>query len=297
MLAGRRRSPGLLRLEMLESAAPPAEIESAGMPETPQPLEWLSDRLGRAGAFERIERRTVVLTLALITAAGGLGGIVLSQLAGFRPASALFAAFAGLNFGGCAAAMYLQRRERSQERSTLFFLPLMMEQLILLIEAGLGLLPALHMIVSAAEKKGQKAAVNPVIRALNLVYRLSSSGLPFASAVEQVAAAVPSRPLRHVLLHLDIGAAEGGELIPALRGLSDHCHQEWKHSVEGRIKKLENAVIFPVFGAVLGLMVLVAAVPLVPLIELREKLNPGSAMAQAGALDKTVPLNTIGGGK
>lgn len=271
------RKTALARLETLESSSSSTETTAEMFSESPS-LSLLSDRLGRAGAVDFQQRRQIALKLGLIVLTGAVIGFFFSILRQLSVASTVQLTIAGLSCGGFAAALYLKRQELAHERRVLFFLPLVMEQLILLIESGLGLLPALHEVLDIGDRQ-EKIRSNPVQHALSLVYRVSAAGVPFGIAIEQVAAAVPSRPLRHVLLHLDIGSAEGGELVPALRGLSDHCHREWKHSVESRIKKLENAVIFPVFLAVIGLMLLVAAVPLVPLIDLRRHLEPVPATA------------------
>ena len=43
--------------------------------------------------------------------------------------------------------------------------------------------------------------------------------------------------------------------------------------VETRVRKLENIVVFPVFMAVMGLLLLTSAVPLVPVFEFMSSLN------------------------
>ena len=127
------------------------------------------------------------------------------------------------------------------------------------------LLPAVQQVVNNSKKRTvSKATVSKI---MNMVYELSSSGMPFGQALELVADKVESKPLRHVLMHLDVSSSEGGALIPSLRSLADYASKEWKLSVETRVKRLENSVVFPVFMAVIGLMLLVAAVPVVPVMD------------------------------
>jgi Flp pilus assembly protein TadB len=278
------RRTALMRLETLESCSSSTEAAREIFSDSIS-LKLLSDSLGRAGAVDFQRRRQIILKLCSIVLAGTAVGLAFSILRNLSIAGIALLTIAGAIGGGLVAVLYLKRQQCAYERRILFFLPLVMEQLILLIESGLGLLPALHGVLDIEEKQ-EKRWINPVQHTLSLIYRISAAGVPFGIALEQIASVVPSRPLRHVLLHLDIGAAEGGEMVPALRGLSDHCHREWKHSVEGRIKKLENAVIFPVFLAVIGLMLLVAAVPLVPLIELRQHLDP----VHVSVVSKDVPI-------
>ncbi len=269
-----RRSTGLVRLRGLYGLSgrvrKQALCGSAVFLDTPD----LKSRFSRAGAIDRSARKRLSVVLAVLVCSGIAGGGAAAFALKSAPMPAAFLLAFGLLIGSAAALLELKRRERRVEQSILFGLPVILEQMVLLIEAGLGLLPALHRLMKDSRARG--GPVEPIFASLELIYGLCGSGIPFATAVAEVADAVTNRPLRHVLLHLDIGASEGGELIPALRGLADHCHREWSHSVQARIKRLENTVIFPVFVSVVGLMVLVAAVPLVPVLELRQRLETTS---------------------
>jgi type II secretory pathway component PulF len=114
--------------------------------------------------------------------------------------------------------------------------------------------------------------------------------MPIGQALSIVSDSVPQRTLRHVLLHLDISGTEGGELVPALRNLSEYVHNEWKLSVETRVKRLENLVVFPVFASVMGLLVLTSAVPLVPILEFMDTLSAKQPQAVSA-------LNPVGTGR
>jgi len=157
-----------------------------------------------------------------------------------------------------------------QERAILRELPLTLESLILLVESGLGILPAIHKLI---ESRGEETKPDSVRHYLALVHSLSSKGMPFLNALEAVAEECPPPAIRHLLLHLDIGANVGGQIGASLRSLAQHSHLEWRLSVEARVRRLENFVVFPVFGSVIGLVLLTAAVPLIPLLELQEKLD------------------------
>src|SRR5262249_36639451 len=148
----------------------------------------------------------------------------------------------------------------------------------LLAGAGYGLFPALECAVTAAKSADRPSVLS---RLFDLVVHISAAGIPFPEVLEMVATAVPYRVLRHVLLHLDVSAIEGAELVPSLQSLSEHTHVEWRLSVEHRVRRLENWVVFPVFGAVIGLLLLVAAVPLVPLLEMDHRLRTGPVVAAA----------------
>lgn len=240
-------------------------------------LSNMQDRLGRAGFFNEAERKAVrLLALWFVITGGSLGlaaglGNSLGTIGGTL-AVVIFTSI-GAYLGITAWFLFLQLRGRDYRRELMYQLPLSLEALILLVESGLGILPAIAQYISAKDQTGREK--NPVTRILKLVYDLSSHGVPFGTALELVSDAGDLKVLRHVLLHLDISGNEGGELIPSLRSLSDHSHLEWKLSVEQRVKRLENLVVFPVFTSVIGLMLLTAAVPMVPVLKFRETLETG----------------------
>lgn len=145
-------------------------------------------------------------------------------------------------------------------------LPIFLEMLILLVGTGLGILPALERAI----KRHSHTALS---RTFEELYTNAVAGMPLKDAFTQAIEGTQHRGLRHVLLHLDISGCEGGELIPSLRHLSEYSHTLWKLSVEHRIKRLETLIVVPVFLCVIGLMLLTAAVPLVPLFEMQERLG------------------------
>jgi Flp pilus assembly protein TadB len=255
---------------------------------SPEPLPWaegtrllesMNDRLGRAGYLSAADRKRAKVLAA--AAVGGSG--VCAALSGLwisGASAALIAGFCGIYLGLTAFLYYLRFRERDVERELLFQMPLFLESVILLVEAGLGILPAIERVVKAKETANQANAISQLFA---LVHRLSSHGMPLSQALELVADGTPHRIVRHILLHIDISGSEGGELIPSLRSLSDHAHSEWRLSVEHRVKRLENAVVFPVFASVIGLMFLTAAVPLVPLLSLKDSLEQRKHILPAAA--------------
>lgn len=240
----------------------------------------LSDRLGRAGYISTEDRRAVcrcggLMAIALLSCAAGC----LYYWAGMR--ASCVGVVLGSYFVLCCGLGFLRVRERQVARTVLFELPLLLESILLLVESGYGLLPALERVVSSQDRGAKLSVLGQVF---NSAFHISAAGIPFPQVLESVAAAVPHRVLRHVLLHLDLSVTEGAELVPSLRSLSEHTHTEWRLSVEHRVRRLENWVVFPVFGAVVGMVLLLAAVPLVPLLSLNQQLQ-----ARPPVLDRNVP--------
>jgi len=232
-------------------------------------LKSISDRLGKAGFFTPQERRRAKILAGVI----GVGIMLFAGYIGLLRSGTtglLIGLVIGFYLATIALLFVIRFRSRDFQREVTFQIPLVLEALILLVESGLGILPAIEKLVAVQDKNNRR---NPVLRIFRLVYELASHGMPFGQALEVVADAADLKVLRHVLLHLDISGSEGGELVPSLRSLSDHSHTEWKLSVEHRVKRLENAVVFPVFASVMGLMCLTAAVPIVSLLEFSDTLQ------------------------
>lgn len=170
-------------------------------------------------------------------------------------------------------ALFLRIRKTEMERAAYFDTPLILEEIILMIESGVALFPAMEKVCAA--KDG--AFANSIVRKyLQLVYRLTSGGIPMTEAFAHVSALCPFQPVRSMLVHFDVSSSIGGELLHSLQALATQVHNEWKLSVETRVKKLENMVVFPVFTAVIGMMILTAAVPMVPILNFMDsiKKNP-----------------------
>ena len=155
--------------------------------------------------------------------------------------------------------------EDKAQREVLLKTPLMLESLILLVESGLGIIPAIQQLVTQQSSLQKNRDIS--FLHLEEVYRLSSAGFTFSEAVKQVSENTKFSVLRHCLIHLDCSQTEGGKLIPSLINLANYSHSEWKLNSESKVRRLENLVVFPVFTAVIGLMLLVSAAPLVPLFE------------------------------
>lgn len=236
-------------------------------------LSNFDDRLGKAG-FLTIPQRIKAGYIRIVVLTAPAIALPLFRLfathGAAAPLSLFLFALSGLYFGLVAWLLFLKYRQTDFEREVLFRLPLFLESLILVVEAGMSVLPALESVISRKERLRHN---DPVSHVFSVVYRITSSGLPFDQSLEIVAGRMHVRALRHVLLHLDISANAGGELVPSLRALSDHAHIEWKLSVEERVRRLENFVIFPVFASVLGMILLISAVPLVPLLKLQDTLK------------------------
>ncbi|MDR2338467.1 MAG: type II secretion system F family protein [Deltaproteobacteria bacterium] len=230
-------------------------------------LNKLRGRFGRAGFISSAERSfafgVVICVLAVCLSVGLFLGFSRGTTVAWVLSLILSFYLAVLILAG-----YFQYCTNKFKQTILFQTPIILENLILLISAGQGVLPALEKITA-----NPQVQPNKTLALFRLVYQLTASGIPFSEALEKVANATNIQVLRHVLIYLDISNSQGGELVPALQSLSEHTHIEWRLAVESRIKRLENLVVLPVFFAVLGLVLVVAAVPILPVININNNLS------------------------
>ncbi|MCC6220225.1 MAG: type II secretion system F family protein [Deltaproteobacteria bacterium] len=246
-------------------------------------IAYLQSSLGKAGGISSMERRKLVFWLSSMPILSLCFGAVCAGLAG---------GIIGAYIGVMLSLFYYRHRVRDFTRELCYRLPMVLESFILLVESGLEILPALERLVSLdSNSRGR----NPVIKILNLVYQLTSHGLPFNQASKLVANACNQKVLRHVLLHLDISGSEGGEIIKSLQSLSDYAHAEWKQSVSVRIKRLENKVVFPIFASVLGLLVLAAAGPFASIADFKGEME--KRRADVSSAKSLINVNRSLGGR
>jgi Flp pilus assembly protein TadB len=253
----------------------------------------LEERLSLAGFITAADQNRIkkirLWVVSLFAASAGLFFLCVSGLAG-----GLISFLAAAYVATSCFFLWIAYRKKDSVRSIYYELPLVLEELVLLVESGLSLFPALEEVCySGSGSKGKNSLVRKTLRA---AYQLAAYGLPISQAFEQVARVCPFPPLRHVLLHLDISSNVGGELLHSLRTLSDQVHQEWKLAVETRIKRLENLVVFPVFASVMGLMMITAAVPLVPVLEYMSSMSKADDQATGFSTPATLQQQERGQG-
>ena len=242
--------------------------------EAPRTLR-LSDRLGRAGFVYFEERRRVVLlglgpAFIVLTTALGIGLHV-----GHPLMAILLVCYAEL----LALMFALRACSKRLESSALYELPLFLESLILLVESGLSLLSAIEQTVDASTTAKGRIYIDRLLLAAR---EHSLAGVQFSTALRSIASDVPIRAVQHVLYHLELGSEDGGSVAKGLRALADYSHAEWQISISTRIKRLETFVVFPVFFAVVGLLLLTASGPLISIYNTDPTLTlPGASARRA----------------
>ena len=176
---------------------------------------------------------------------------------------AVFLVSLSLGFSLFLFALLLVRKKviANYHRKLLFELSFFLENLLLLCSAGLGLSAAVQR-VTHEEAKG---SLTPFF--IEFLRRLEN-GDSSQEATSALAEVAPIAAIRHVFVQLDLGTGVGAPVTDVLSALNEYSAEEWRLCVESSIRRIEVAVVFPVFAAVFGFLLLVASGPIVSIANL-----------------------------
>lgn len=158
-----------------------------------------------------------------------------------------------------------------------YFIPIIMERLVMAVEAGLDIIPAIKVLVDLEEKAlGYlgKDSLDPVSALFKKVITLTERGIAFDEALKITSEEAIAYSIKHAFIHLAIAFKEGGELVSPLRELSDATQLHFQESVEEEIAKLPVKATLPLVVTFAGLMTFFLASPLVQIISFAEKAVP-----------------------
>lgn len=159
-------------------------------------------------------------------------------------------------------------KERERERLT-FYLPLVMERIVMAVEAGLDVLPALHTVYSLELEN--KSELDPVTLLLKEACDLAENGATLEQALKDVAAKVDSIGVKHAFIHLALAHRDGGELVQPLRELSDSTQLYYQETMEEMIAKLPVKATLPLVITFGGLIMCFLASPIVQILMMTSK--------------------------
>lgn len=245
-------------------------------PATDQGEERPRDKSVRSvAATEKVLARVIVLSVVCVV-------LILRLLCG----SPTFAGFLvtlliGAAIGYLAAAASERRRKWHYRKQLEFYIPIVMERIVMAVQAGHDVLAALKVVVDVDEEVGRKSdsgkrtvVRDPVTLLMQRVYRLAESGRGVELSLHDTAAAVDCPAIRHAFLHLAQAHKEGGELVIPLRELSDSTQLYYQESVEEEIAKLPVKATLPLLCAFAGLITFFLTAPMMQVLEITSKAMP-----------------------
>ena len=195
--------------------------------------------------------------------------------------SDLGTSFVTVGVGFCMGYLSSQRRIRTAQerykRELEYFLPVVMERVVMAAEAGLDIFAALSSLVELEEQsaKWEERDVDPVTRLISIVTRLTEAGMGFDDALHEVANAIPCSALRHAFIHLALAHQEGGELVMPIRELSDATQLYFQETIEEEVAKLPVKATMPLVLTFAGLIILFITAPLVEVMRITSEAIGG----------------------
>ncbi len=166
-------------------------------------------------------------------------------------------------------------KERFKLRELDFYTPIVMERIVMAVEAGHDILPAITIACELGEKCSASSKVmDPVSELLKKIIKLIEHGISLDEALSKASTSSPSRTVRHALLHLALAHKQGGELITPLRELSDATQSQYQEIIEEQIAKLPARATLPLLCTFAGLILMFLAVPVVQVISMTNCVRP-----------------------
>jgi Flp pilus assembly protein TadB len=165
-----------------------------------------------------------------------------------------------------------ERRQHDLE----FFLPVVMERIVMAVQAGLDIIPALEAVYSLGEKEAVALSteLDPVTKLLGHVIEKNRSGQGLEEALAQVGKESQTTGVRHAFIHLSLAHREGGELMTPLRELSDATQLYYQETVEEIISKLPIKATLPLLCTFAGLIICFLTVPIIEVMTMTKQSIP-----------------------
>jgi Flp pilus assembly protein TadB len=199
------------------------------------------DPLFQAGIFSESDRARFLLfkRLALCLATGI--GILLGSL--INTQFMLIGAGIGFLIGVQIPRSFIQRSIEQRGEDIMFYLPLVIEQLVIGVSSSLDIGPCIKWIVSMADERDSH---NPVTELLRYAQQYTKSGVSLEDALLEVGRLAGHTELNHVFMSLSQVTKHGGEITRQLQELANAVAAQREARIEGKIRKLELAATGPV---------------------------------------------------
>ena len=205
------------------------------------PKESLNDQLFHAGIFAESDRSRFLLWRRLVfilaTGLGALLGSLVSQ------SFMVIGAGVGILVGLQIPRSFLQRSIEQRGEEIMFYLPLVIEQLVIGVSSSLDIGPCIRWIVSMADERDSH---NPVTELLRYAQQYTKSGVSLEDALLEVGNLAGHTELNHVFMSLSQVTKHGGEITRQLQELANAVAAQREARIEGKIRKLELAATGPV---------------------------------------------------
>jgi hypothetical protein len=230
------------------------------------------EELAKAGIGDPEKRRRMILWKNLTPIVAGFCALAFAIIKGLPAGLTFFLVSLGMGVGAIYSRRKITNLKTRYNRDIIFFLPIVMERIVMAVQAGLDIVPA---ITTATNFGSGGSKVDPVTALLKKAVFLTESGMIFENALKDTAAEVESSPLRHAFLHLAVAQKEGGILIMPLRELSDSTQLYYQESIEEEIAEMPVKATLPLICTFAGLLLCFLVPPFLQVLSILTENVPG----------------------
>ncbi|NDC39924.1 MAG: type II secretion system F family protein [Proteobacteria bacterium] len=215
-------------------------------------LVELDDRFFQAGMFSAEDKRSYFLLRTFAP-------IVFAPLAGIIGSNSsitlgIMGAIIGAAFGLRLPSMLLDRKIAARQEDILFYLPLVIEQIVIGVSSSLDVGPCLQRVVSMADERDTH---NCVTELLSIAQLQITMGVSLQEALVDVGRRSGHTELKHTFMSLSQVASHGGEVTRQLQELADAVASQREAKIEAKIKKLELEATVPVAVVFCGFLIII----------------------------------------
>lgn len=216
----------------------------------------LDVKLFRAGYFSAEERRQFAVSRVTSLAIFTVGIPAGLYLAGGGGQMVVLGLCLGVGIGFVFPLSRLDKKIRFRQEETLYFLPLVIEQVSIGVSSSLDIGPCIAHITEMATDRDSH---NPVTEMFVHSQRLMRSGMNLEEALVEVAEANGMSEVKHAFMFLAQCARHGGEITKQLQELADSVMTQRQVQVEARITALPVKATGPLATVFAGFFALLFA--------------------------------------
>lgn len=195
----------------------------------------------RAGIFSESARRGIAIFSKISIISCPVIALCLTYNSG--GALPIVATCVGLGIGVQIPRSYLRRAILRRDEEIMFYLPLVIEQLVIGVSSSLDVGPCIRWIVQMADERDSHNAVTELLR---YAQQYMKAGTSMEDALILVARLSGHTELKHVFMSLSQVSKHGGEITKQLQELANAVSAQREARIEGKIKKLELEATGPV---------------------------------------------------
>lgn len=176
--------------------------------------------------------------------------------------------FISILVGAFAGELFFSRRRENRAMLRLrkmdFYLPTVMERIVMGVGSGLDVIPAL--------REAARGGHDPISQLFQWIVALSERGTPVEEAFEMASRQRVTSSVKHACIHLSLAYRQGGEIVRPLKELSDATQVAYQEGIEEQIAKLPVKAVLPIVLTFTGLIVCFLTVPLMQVGSITKKV-------------------------